>query len=120
MRTDLETLLDSPILYGRNLRRWRFNIHGTPHEIVYWPLPQATSFDTVAFVNAIQKVAGEAVAVFGIPPYRHYQFLIADGAWGALEHRNSVTLGMPGRDPAAARGPEGPAPWRGVRRRRTW
>jgi predicted metalloprotease with PDZ domain len=98
MRTDLETLLDSPILYGRNLRRWRFNIDGTPHEIVYWPLPQATPFDTVAFVDAIQKVAREAVAVFAKPSYPHYQFLIEDGAWGALEHRNSVTLGMPSRD----------------------
>lgn len=98
MRTDAETLLDSPILYGRSLRRWQFHIDGTPHEIVYWPLPEATPFDTVAFVDAIQKVAREAITVFGKPPYPHYQFLVEDGAWGALEHRNSVTLGMPSRD----------------------
>jgi len=98
IRTDAETLLDSPILYGRNLRRWHFNIGSTPHEIVYWPLPQATPFDTIAFVDAIQKVAREAVAVFGKTPYPLYQFLIEDGAWGALEHRSSVTLGMQSRD----------------------
>jgi predicted metalloprotease with PDZ domain len=98
MRTNAETLLDSPILYGRNLRRWHFNIDGTPHEIVYWPLPQATPFDTVAFVDAIQQVAREAAAVFGKLPSRLYQFLIEDGAWGALEHKNSVTVGMPSKD----------------------
>ena len=96
--TDIETLLDSPILYGKNLRYWTFQIDSVPHVIVYWPLPDATPFDTTAFVDAIQRVAREAVAVFGKPPYPFYQFLLEDGAYGALEHRNSVTIGMPSRD----------------------
>ncbi|HEY4735679.1 MAG TPA: hypothetical protein VIH53_14160 [Gemmatimonadaceae bacterium] len=96
--TDFRTLLDSPILYGNSLREWEFSIDGIPHTVVYWPLPNATAFDTARFVAAIEKVAREAVAVFGKPPYPHYNFLIEDGAWGALEHRNSVTLGMPSRD----------------------
>ncbi|HKR09601.1 MAG TPA: hypothetical protein VJS39_10455 [Gemmatimonadaceae bacterium] len=98
MVTDIETLLDSPILYGKNLRQWTFQIDGVPHLIAYWPLPNATPFDTTAFVDAIQKVAHEAVAVFGKPPYPFYQFLLEDGAYGALEHKNSVTIGMPSRD----------------------
>src|SRR5437868_1338837 len=96
--TDAATLLDSPILYGDSLHLWHFVIDGVPHVIAYWPLPKATPFDTVQFVDAIQKVAREAVAVFGKPPYAHYEFLLEDGAWGALEHKNSVTIGMPSRD----------------------
>jgi len=97
-RTEASTLLDSPILYGNALRVWHFDIDGVPHTIAYWPLPNATSFDTAQFVDAIEKVAREAVAVFGKPPYQHYEFLLEDGAWGALEHKNSVTIGMPSRD----------------------
>jgi predicted metalloprotease with PDZ domain len=96
--TDAETLLDSPILYGNSIRFWRFRVDGIPHTIAYWPLANATPFDTTAFVDAIEKVAREAVAVFGKPPYPHYSFLLEDGAWGALEHRSSVTIGMPSRD----------------------
>ena len=97
-QTDAETLLDSPILFGNSIRFWRFAIDGVPHTIAYWPLPNATPFDTSAFVDAIEKVAREAVSVFGKPPYPHYSFLLEDGAYGALEHRNSVTIGMPSRD----------------------
>jgi predicted metalloprotease with PDZ domain len=96
--TDAETLLDSPILYGKNLRRWHFRVEDVNHEIVYWPLPNSTPFDTTQFVDGIEKVAREAVAVFGRPPYPYYQFLLEDGAYGALEHKNSVTIGMQSRD----------------------
>jgi predicted metalloprotease with PDZ domain len=101
LRTDSRTLLDSPILYGDSLRIWRFDIDGVAHTIAYWPLPNATPFDTAQFVDAIQKVAREAVAVFGELPYPRYEFLLEDGAWGALEHKNSVTIGMPSKDLAA-------------------
>ena len=101
MPTDIATLLDSPILYGKNLWSWSFEIDGVPHGIVYWPLPNATAFDTTAFVDAIEKVAREAVAVFGKPAYPFYQFLLEDGAYGALEHKNSVTIGMPSKDLAS-------------------
>jgi predicted metalloprotease with PDZ domain len=97
-RTDEATLLDSPILYGNALRFWHFDIDRIPHTIAYWPLPNAMPFDTAQFVDAISKVAREAAAVFGKPPYAHYTFLLEDGAFGALEHMNSVTIGMPSRD----------------------
>ncbi len=96
--TDVETLLDSPILYGPSIRTWNFAIHGIQHTIAYWPLPDAVPFDTIAFVDAITKVAEKAVDVFGRPPYSHYIFMLEDGAWGALEHKNAVTIGMPSRD----------------------
>jgi predicted metalloprotease with PDZ domain len=97
-RTDAATLLDSPILYGSTLRFWYFDVGGIPHTIAYWPLPNATPFDTAQFVDAIKKVVSEAVAVFGKPPYPYYTFLLEDGAFGALEHANSVTIGMPSSD----------------------
>jgi predicted metalloprotease with PDZ domain len=90
-------LLDSPILLGA-LRGWSVDIKGASNRIVYWPVPNAVPFDTIQFVDAIRKVAEQAIDVFGKPPYAAYTFLLEDGAYGALEHMNSVTIGMPSRD----------------------
>ena len=97
-------LVDSPLLLGR-LRSWPFAVDGVPHRVVYWPLPDGAPWDTTALVDAIERLARQAVALFGRAPYRDYSFLLQDGARGALEHCNSVTLGMPSaelaRDPSA-------------------
>jgi predicted metalloprotease with PDZ domain len=90
-------LVDSPILVGK-LRVWRFVEGGLPHRIVYWPLPDAMPFDTAAFVSSVQQTVHQAMALFGRAPYREYTFLFQDGAYGALEHRNSVTIGAPSND----------------------
>src|SRR5258705_8715400 len=91
-------LVDSPILAGQ-LREWRFVEGGMPHRVVYWPLPNATPFDTTAFVAGIQRTVHQAIALFGRAPYRAYTFMFEDGAWGGgLEHRNSVTLGAQSAD----------------------
>jgi predicted metalloprotease with PDZ domain len=87
-----DVLIDSPILAGK-LRSWNFLTDGVPHHVVYWPLPNATPFDTTAFVNGVRGLTQQAVALFGSAPYREYSFLFQDGAYGALEHLNSVTLG---------------------------
>src|SRR6059036_678927 len=100
-------LVDSPLLVGR-LRSWRFAVDGVPHRVVYWPLPDAAPFDTTALAGNIERLARQAVALFGRAPYRDYSFLLQDGAYGALEHRSSVTLGAPSadlaRDPGALLG----------------
>ena len=99
-----DALIDSPVLAG-HLRQWRFVAAGVVHRIVYWPLPDATPFDTVAFVAGVEAVARQAVALFGSTPYRAYTFQLQDGARGGLEHRNSVSLGARSselaRDPRA-------------------
>ena len=88
-----EVLVDSPILAG-HLRQWRFVERGATHRVVYWPLPNATPFDTARFVSGIQSMVHQAVGLFGRTPYREYTFQFEDGAYnGGLEHRNSVTLG---------------------------
>jgi predicted metalloprotease with PDZ domain len=92
-----EALVEGPMLAG-NLSEWRFAIDGVPHRIVYWRAPNATAFDTAAFSRDIRAMAGQAVALFGRPPWREYTFMIQDSAYGALEHANSVTLGAPSSD----------------------
>ena len=86
-------LLESPIFVGR-FQSWEFAVRGTPHRVIYWPQPGAPAFDTTAFVSALERVAGQAIAGFGGPPYRDYTFIFQDGAYGGLEHPNSVTLGV--------------------------
>jgi predicted metalloprotease with PDZ domain len=87
-------LVESPILFG-TIRTSRFSIDGVPHTIAYWPLPNATSFDTATFRRGIELLAREAVALFGRPPYREFVFQFQDNAFGGLEHHNSVSLGAP-------------------------
>jgi predicted metalloprotease with PDZ domain len=95
---DAASLVDSPILVGR-LREWRFVEGGVTHRVVYWPLPNATPFDTMAFVSGIQRMVHQTFALFGRAPYREYTFQFEDGAFGGgLEHRNSVTLGAQSAD----------------------
>ncbi|HKC79697.1 MAG TPA: hypothetical protein VKB91_00775 [Gemmatimonadaceae bacterium] len=95
--TDATTLLDSPILLG-SLRTWSFTVQGVPHRVAYWPLPNATPFDTTEFVGSIERFARQAFALFGKAPYPSYTFLMEDGAWGGLEHVGSVSIGAQSRD----------------------
>ena len=90
----VHVLVESPVLAGR-LRDWRFSVDGVPHRVVYWPLPNATPFDTAAFVSGIERIVRQAVAVFGRAPWPDYTFMFEDGAYGGLEHPGSVTLGAP-------------------------
>ena len=94
---DATTLLDSPILLGA-LRTWKFTVRGVPHQVVYWPLPNATPFDTTEFVSSIEKFAQQTFALFGKAPYTSYTFMLEDGAYGGLEHVNSVTIGARSSD----------------------
>ena len=89
-------LVESPMLVGR-LRDWRFDIDGVPHRIAYWSRPDAVPFDTAALVAGTERLARATIHLFGRAPYREYVFLVQDGAYGALEHPNSVTLGASSR-----------------------
>lgn len=89
-------LLDSPFLVGI-LKTWEFSVDAVPHRVAYWPLPNAAPFDTSALLNHIRRIVSETAALFGHLPYKDYSFLLQDGAFGALEHLNSVTIGAPSR-----------------------
>ncbi|HVS95871.1 MAG TPA: hypothetical protein VHE54_05270, partial [Puia sp.] len=86
-------LLDAPILVGR-LRRWAFPVDGVLHEIAYLPATSSLDLDTAALAGNIQKIVRTTHDIFRAFPYRHYTFLIEDASAGALEHGNSVTVGI--------------------------
>jgi predicted metalloprotease with PDZ domain len=90
----VETLVDAPIFTGK-FKIWSFNVLGVPHRVVYWALPATKDFDTIKLVAGIQKITEQASLIFGRLPYREYSFMLQDGAVGALEHYNSVTVGAP-------------------------
>ncbi|HMI78853.1 MAG TPA: hypothetical protein VK484_08665 [Ferruginibacter sp.] len=90
----VHALIDSPFSIGE-LKSWSFTVDDVPHRVVYWPLPNAKAFDTVALVNAVKKLVQQTSLLFGRLPYREYSFLFQDGSWGALEHLNSVVIGWP-------------------------
>ncbi len=90
-------VLDSPILLGA-LREWTFRDADTRFAVDYWPLPDAAPFDTAAFVDELRRLAHAALGIFGGAPTPRYDFLIQDGAGDALEHRASVTIGVPSAD----------------------
>ncbi len=90
-------LLDAPILVGR-LHRWTFTVDGIPHEVAYLPSTPALGFDTGALVSNIQKIVRTTKDIFGSFPYNHYSFLLEAGSGGALEHGNSVTIGVSAGD----------------------
>jgi predicted metalloprotease with PDZ domain len=80
-------------------------VNGLPHQVVYLPQTNAAAFDTRAFIDGIRKLVIEAMKIGGKVPYRRYTFLYQDGAVGALEHINSVTIGA--RSQSLAQGLEG-------------
>ena len=93
--SSVELLLDSPIVVGQ-FQHWDFVVNGLKHQVVYLPQPNASAFDTTAFIEGIQKLVIESLKIGGKAPYKHfkhYTFLYQDGSVGALEHINSVTIG---------------------------
>src|SRR6185312_10557244 len=105
--SSVELLLDSPIVVGE-FQQWDFEVQGLKHQVIYLTQPNATAFDTAAFVAGIQKLVIEALKIGGKAPYKnsgHYTFLYQDVAVGALEHINSVTIGA--RSQTLARGLQG-------------
>lgn len=103
----IDALVEGPLLVGQ-LREWQFAIDGVPHRVVYWPRAAAESFDTTSLIRSIQGITEQSVALFGRAPWREYTFLLQDSAYGALEHPNSVTVGVPSaelaRDARSANG----------------
>jgi predicted metalloprotease with PDZ domain len=91
-----DMLVESPIFVGR-FHDWSFRVRNVPHRVTYWPAPNATPFDTAAFVDGIARLVGQAVELFGSMPYEQYSFVFQDAAYGGLEHPNSVTLGAESR-----------------------
>lgn len=89
-----ELILDSPIMIG-NLTAYEFRAGGVPHKVVFWSAPDGPAFDANAIVSGVRKLAEQAIAAFGPPPYPRYAFLFQNAGQGALEHLTSVNLSVP-------------------------
>jgi predicted metalloprotease with PDZ domain len=87
-----DVLIDSPTLVGR-FTTWRFTAAGVPHRVVVDVEDRPVTFDSVAFVDMLRRIAEAGIAVFGSAPYKDYTFIFA-GAGGGLEHLNSTTIGI--------------------------
>ena len=94
---DAAALLDSPILAG-HFYSWAFTDRGTAYRVAYWPLPDASPFDTVALVAELRALARVTGNLFGGAPVPTFDFLLQDGASDALEHGASVIIGVPSAD----------------------
>ena len=86
-------LAHAPVMLGA-LHRWTFAEGSTQYTVAYWSQQQSVPFDTVAFVDGLERVARHAHAIFGRTPSTRYTMLIQDGATDALEHAASITAGV--------------------------
>lgn len=90
---DLETLIDSPLISGKNFRRIEVSPAGAPpvylNIVADRPDQLAVSKVQIEHQAALVK---EAFALFGVRHYRHYDFLLtlSDSTWhDGLEHHQS-------------------------------
>jgi predicted metalloprotease with PDZ domain len=88
------SLMESPIMVGR-MREWAFDVARTKHRLLYLPGAHPVQFDSTAFISAVERLVAQNIQLFGSAPYREYTFMVADDAYGGLEHPASVTLGGP-------------------------
>ena len=86
-------LTDCPALLGK-IHTWPFLVGAVPHRIVYCCAQNASRIDSAELVHSVSLIVKEAAELFGRLPYREYSFLLQENAYGALEHSNSVTLGI--------------------------
>lgn len=72
--TDYETLVDSPIFAGQYFRKWDLGNTISLNAVADEPALLDVSADNLARLSAL---SGEALAIFGRPPFEHYEFLVA-------------------------------------------
>ena len=87
----IDELFDGPLHLGDPARR-QFMAGGVPVELVVWGdrVPGAFSLDDL--VRDLTAIVDDHVQRFDVPaPFETYTFvlMLADGAYGGLEHRNS-------------------------------
>lgn len=92
---DFDTLVDSPIVAGRELARREFQIENVPHSLV--TVGDASLWDLDKAAADIETITRAQVEFWGTIPYPRYLYLnVLSESGGGLEHQNS-TLMMTGR-----------------------
>lgn len=90
---DLDVFYDCPILVGGLEALPSFKVRGVPH---YFTGYQLGEFDRQQFVDDLQKVVSQGVAVIDDIPYKDYTFLATGKGAGGIEHLNSASVGFSG------------------------
>ncbi len=87
---DYDVLVDSPIEIGVH-DLIRFEVQGTPHEIMIWGAPR---YDESKLIQDFKKIIEKQIEIWGRIPYERYVFMIhaADGLRGGTEHLNSTIM----------------------------
>ena len=83
--------IDCPVLLA-NYTRVDFSVAGQPFSVA---LVDDLPFDTQRLKDDLSKICAHHIRLFGAPaPFKHYWFLtlLADNAFGGLEHSNSTLL----------------------------
>jgi predicted metalloprotease with PDZ domain len=87
---DFDELVDSPIVAG-NPSTYRFEVAGTPHELVN--VGEAGVWDGPTSARDVEAIVRATTAFWGVVPYERYVFLnMITEAGGGLEHKNSTLL----------------------------
>ena len=89
-RVDYETLVDSPVFAGAHFASWPLGNNVTLNVVADEPHYLAATTDQIA---AHKKLVDQALKVFGMRPWDHYDFLVAltdeMGSIGLEHHRSS-------------------------------
>ncbi|HZQ95537.1 MAG TPA: hypothetical protein VFA67_11045 [Candidatus Sulfotelmatobacter sp.] len=97
-RVSLATLVDSPVLSGRNLKTVELRVASAPPVFVDIASETPAAADLpMEWQDRLRRVIEEAGALFGGYPYQQYHFLIAlsdEVGNDGLEHRESSDLRM--------------------------
>ncbi len=88
-----ELMLDAPVMIGK-FSEWNFIVGVVPHKIVIWSSDGTRAYDSKPVVDGVEKLAREAIKIFGGPPYRRFVFLFQNGDSAGLEHLTSVNAGL--------------------------
>jgi predicted metalloprotease with PDZ domain len=95
----LETLLDSPAYAARHLSRVPLG-HAGAAPVTFDLMASRTGDLAVApdRIDRFRRMVTQTMAVFGTPPFRHYDFLVRLGVEalaGGTEHRSSSEISLP-------------------------
>ncbi|MEO7209545.1 MAG: hypothetical protein ABIY35_01265 [Chitinophagaceae bacterium] len=86
--TDFDILYDCPILIGNLKELPAFKVKGINHRFIGYEMG---NFDSILFMNNLQKVVKAATDIIGDIPYKEYTFIGIGPGRGGIEHLNNST-----------------------------
>jgi predicted metalloprotease with PDZ domain len=101
---DYDELIDSPLVVGRDVKVFEYDVLGVPHKIAAYG--NGPFGDLSGWEGVTKPVVEEAVKLYGDIPYKQFIFFCEFGRrpFGGLEHKNSTRLGLWSKNPQQAAG----------------